>query len=89
MTSSYGHGLPWPRIYRLCGRGALDPRHFREIFVSRHRRVRIAEVLQVSEESRSWRQRNCDAPGSWYLWHVMARLLKSVDGGMHIYGIYG
>eukprot|EP00435_Cladocopium_sp_Y103_P031164 s2296_g7.t2 len=59
-------------IYRLCGRGALDPRHFREVFVSRHRRVRIAEVLQVSEESRSWRQdlvtsgRNCDAIGSWY-----------------------
>ncbi|CAE8583567.1 unnamed protein product [Polarella glacialis] len=58
-------------IYSLCDRGgALDEKYFKEVYHSRNKRVRIVQVLRVSEESRQWagdpRNRLCDAPGSWY-----------------------
>ncbi|CAK9086051.1 unnamed protein product [Durusdinium trenchii] len=57
-------------VYRLCGRGSLDERLFREVYVSHHRRVRVAQVLDVSASSRRWaasaEAKRCDAPGSWY-----------------------
>eukprot|EP00913_Durusdinium_trenchii_P013457 g12637.t1 len=58
------------QVYRLCGRGSLDERLFREVYVSHHRRVRVAQVLDVSASSRRWaasaEAKRCDAPGSWY-----------------------
>merc|ERR1712032_112191 len=43
---------------------------FEEVYVSKHEKVRIVKLLQVSEESKRWgadpKNRLCDAPGSWY-----------------------
>ena len=41
---------------------------FKEVFSSKHGKVRIFKVLKVSQESKEWVENNklCDAPGSWY-----------------------
>ena len=41
---------------------------FREVFRSKHAKVRIYKIMSVSKESKSWvlENRRCDAPGSWY-----------------------
>eukprot|EP00930_Biecheleria_cincta_P005737 TRINITY_DN10667_c0_g1_i1.p1 TRINITY_DN10667_c0_g1~~TRINITY_DN10667_c0_g1_i1.p1 ORF type:complete len:650 (+),score=80.68 TRINITY_DN10667_c0_g1_i1:243-1952(+) len=57
-------------IYSITGRSHTDERYFKEVYYSRNKRVRIMQILDVSEESRRWgldpKNRICDAPGSWY-----------------------
>merc|ERR1719421_2140712 len=47
-----------------------DTSQFQEVYLSKNKKVRIVQVLDVSEESRQWaigpESRQCDAPGSWY-----------------------
>mmetsp|Transcript_14469 Transcript_14469/g.15146 ORF Transcript_14469/g.15146 Transcript_14469/m.15146 type:complete len:886 (-) Transcript_14469:386-3043(-) len=48
----------------------VDPKLFREVFTSKYRKVRIYEVVGVSQESKKFTNdpanRLCDRPGSWY-----------------------
>jgi dolichyl-diphosphooligosaccharide---protein glycosyltransferase len=48
----------------------VDPTLFKERFMSKYGKVRIYEVVGVSEISKNWtaspENRVCDAPGSWY-----------------------
>ncbi|GKY92313.1 dolichyl-diphosphooligosaccharide--protein glycosyltransferase subunit stt3a [Mayamaea pseudoterrestris] len=48
----------------------VDPNRFKEVFRSKHAKVRIYKVLSVSKESKEWVEnpanRICDAPGSWF-----------------------
>lgn len=48
----------------------VDSNRFREVFTSKYNKVRIFEVLKVSQKSKRWvanpKNRVCDAPGSWY-----------------------
>jgi dolichyl-diphosphooligosaccharide--protein glycosyltransferase len=48
----------------------VDPNRFKEVFRSKHAKVRIYKILSVSKESKEWVEnpanRICDAPGSWY-----------------------
>eukprot|EP01065_Artemidia_motanka_P006859 TRINITY_DN1335_c0_g1_i1.p1 TRINITY_DN1335_c0_g1~~TRINITY_DN1335_c0_g1_i1.p1 ORF type:complete len:809 (+),score=257.85 TRINITY_DN1335_c0_g1_i1:107-2533(+) len=48
----------------------VDSKYFREAFTSKYGKVRIFEVMDVSQESKDWiadpANRVCDAPGSWY-----------------------
>ncbi|CAM9246234.1 unnamed protein product [Ectocarpus fasciculatus] len=48
----------------------VDPKLFREVFISKYHKVRIYEVVGVSKKSKMWSanatNRVCDAPGSWY-----------------------
>mmetsp|Transcript_116294 Transcript_116294/g.217716 ORF Transcript_116294/g.217716 Transcript_116294/m.217716 type:complete len:223 (+) Transcript_116294:2-670(+) len=47
-----------------------NPDMYEEAYTSTHNLVRIFRVLNVSQESKEWaadpRNRQCDAPGSWY-----------------------
>ena len=74
------HTTPTPMmaaslLYKLHSAGIrpgvkADPDLFREVFQSKHGKVRIYKVLHVSKESKDWvadpANRICDAPGSWY-----------------------
>merc|ERR1719486_604998 len=62
-------------LYKLHSSGLkpgvqVDPNRFREVFRSKFQKVRIYQVLKVSQESKKWvadpANRVCDAPGSWY-----------------------
>lgn len=48
----------------------VDPNRFKEVFRSKHGKVRIYKILSVSKESKEWvadpANRVCDAPGSWF-----------------------
>lgn len=48
----------------------VDPKLFREVFMSKYGKVRIYEVVGASKKSKAWvadpANRICDAPGSWY-----------------------
>jgi dolichyl-diphosphooligosaccharide--protein glycosyltransferase len=48
----------------------VDPTLFKEVFMSKYGKVRIYEVVGVSEVSKAWsanpENKICDAPGSWY-----------------------
>jgi dolichyl-diphosphooligosaccharide---protein glycosyltransferase len=48
----------------------VDPNRFKEVFRSKHAKVRIYKILSVSKESKEWvanpANRICDAPGSWF-----------------------
>jgi dolichyl-diphosphooligosaccharide---protein glycosyltransferase len=48
----------------------VDSTLFREVFTSKYRKVRIYEVIGVSQASKAFTadpsNRLCDAPGSWY-----------------------
>jgi hypothetical protein len=48
----------------------VDKQRFKEAFASKYNKVRIFEVLKVSQKSKQWvadpANRICDAPGSWY-----------------------
>ena len=48
----------------------VDPKRFKEVFMSEYGKVRIYEVVGVSKKSKNWAanhsNRLCDAPGSWY-----------------------
>ncbi len=41
---------------------------FKEVYQSKHGKVRIYKILSVSNESKEWVPKNrlCDAPGSWF-----------------------
>jgi dolichyl-diphosphooligosaccharide--protein glycosyltransferase len=49
---------------------SVNPELFREVYTSKYNKVRIFKILKVSKKSRKWiadpKNRNCDAPGSWY-----------------------
>jgi dolichyl-diphosphooligosaccharide--protein glycosyltransferase len=62
-------------LYKLHSSGlkpgvVADPALFKEVHSSKYGLVRIWKVLGVDMESRKWgmdpKNRNCDAPGSWY-----------------------
>ena len=76
----YQGGQPTPMmaeslLYKLH-RNRIDPRVqvdsklFREVYTSKYGKVRIYQVMQVSQKSKEWSanatNRICDAPGSWY-----------------------
>jgi dolichyl-diphosphooligosaccharide---protein glycosyltransferase len=48
----------------------LDKKLFQEVFMSKYGKVRIYQILGVSQASKKWtsdpQNRLCDAPGSWY-----------------------
>eukprot|EP00603_Paraphysomonas_imperforata_P004520 CAMPEP_0114421070 /NCGR_PEP_ID=MMETSP0103-20121206/4886_1 /TAXON_ID=37642 ORGANISM="Paraphysomonas imperforata, Strain PA2" /NCGR_SAMPLE_ID=MMETSP0103 /ASSEMBLY_ACC=CAM_ASM_000201 /LENGTH=704 /DNA_ID=CAMNT_0001589575 /DNA_START=236 /DNA_END=2351 /DNA_ORIENTATION=+ len=48
----------------------VDPKRFKEVFMSEYGKVRIYEVVGVSKKSKQWAanatNKVCDAPGSWY-----------------------
>ena len=57
--------------YKLVSfQGKVSEERFREVYTSKFRKVRIYEVVNVSQKSRQWladpENRMCDAPGSWY-----------------------
>jgi len=78
--SFYGDGSPTPMmakslLYKAVmhnvGKGVkLDKRLFKEVHTTRHGRMRIFQVVNISQESKDWvadpANRICDAPGSWY-----------------------
>lgn len=41
---------------------------FKEVYQSKHGKVRIYKIMSVSKDSKEWVPKNrlCDAPGSWY-----------------------
>jgi dolichyl-diphosphooligosaccharide--protein glycosyltransferase len=47
-----------------------DKKLFKDVFISKFRKVRIYKVLNIDKESKAWNadpaNRICDAPGSWY-----------------------
>eukprot|EP00927_Polykrikos_kofoidii_P045318 TRINITY_DN39258_c0_g1_i1.p1 TRINITY_DN39258_c0_g1~~TRINITY_DN39258_c0_g1_i1.p1 ORF type:complete len:910 (+),score=139.01 TRINITY_DN39258_c0_g1_i1:121-2850(+) len=72
-------GAPTPMmarslLYRLVKHGyanvEVDERLFREVHTTKHGRLRIFQVMNVSQESKSWSanpsNRICDALGSWF-----------------------
>merc|ERR1712223_2281802 len=48
----------------------LDSKYFQEVHTTRHGKMRVYKVMNVSQESKDWiadpANRVCDAPGSWY-----------------------
>ncbi len=48
----------------------VDPKLFKEVFISKYHKVRIYKVMGVSQESKEYTaspaNRICDAPGSWH-----------------------
>jgi len=48
----------------------LNPKYFREVHTTKHGKMRVYQVMNVSQESKDWianpANRDCDAPGSWY-----------------------
>merc|ERR1712194_961050 len=46
----------------------VDKNRFKEVYKTKHGKVRIYRVMSVSKESKEWvlKNRVCDAPGSWY-----------------------
>jgi dolichyl-diphosphooligosaccharide---protein glycosyltransferase len=48
----------------------VDKKLFQEVFMSKYGKVRIYQVIGVSQASKNWtndpKNRQCDAPGSWY-----------------------
>jgi hypothetical protein len=61
-------------LYKLHSGGygtvTVDSNRFKNVFNSKFGKVRIWEVLSISEKSKAWNadpaNRMCDAPGSWY-----------------------
>ena len=46
----------------------VDANRFKEVYKSKHGKVRIYRVNSVSKESKEWvrNNRKCDTPGSWF-----------------------
>jgi len=48
----------------------LDPQYFQEVHTTKHGKMRIYKVMNISQESKDWiadpANRVCDSPGSWY-----------------------
>jgi dolichyl-diphosphooligosaccharide--protein glycosyltransferase len=56
-------------VYHNTKQGVrMDPALFKEVFSTTTQKIRIYQLLNVSEKSRAWIEDNrvCDAPGSWY-----------------------
>jgi len=62
-------------IFKLVASGQvrgveMNPKFFREVYRSKHGKVRIYAVLQVNKNSKKWAadptNRLCDRPGSWF-----------------------
>jgi dolichyl-diphosphooligosaccharide--protein glycosyltransferase len=55
---------------RVSPKVTVDPKRFKEVFMSEYGKVRIYEVVGVSKKSKNWSanatNKICDAPGSWY-----------------------
>ena len=76
--SMQGQGMPSPMmanslLFKLHSNGLVpgvevDKNRFKEVYKSKHNKVRIYKVLSVDKKSREWVPNNriCDAPGSWY-----------------------
>jgi dolichyl-diphosphooligosaccharide--protein glycosyltransferase len=63
-------------LYKLTQYGykeevKVDPNRFTHAFTSKYGKVRIFKVRHVSKKSKTWiadpANRDCDAPGSWYV----------------------
>merc|ERR1719382_2309519 len=48
----------------------INEKLFKEVHTTKHGKMRVYKVMNVSEESKAWiadpKNRICDAPGSWY-----------------------
>merc|ERR1712039_1142586 len=48
----------------------LDRRYFQEVHTTKHGKMRVYKVMNISQESKDWiadpKNGVCDAPGSWY-----------------------
>jgi len=78
--SFYGDGTPTPMMaksllykavkHNIAPGIKLDPRLFKEVHTTRYGKMRIYQVMNISQESKDWvadpKNRICDAPGSWY-----------------------
>jgi len=76
----YERGKPTPMMrnsllykavmHNLADGVHLNPKFFKEVHTTYHGKMRIFQVLNVSQESKDWvadpKNRVCDAPGSWY-----------------------
>ena len=63
ITSTFGvdrSGRPTPKmasslLFKLVSpQGSVSPEHFREVYTSKYRKVRIYEVVNVDEGSKAW-----------------------------------
>merc|ERR1719254_296464 len=49
---------------------SLSPKFFKEVHTTKHGKMRVYQVMNISQESKDWiedpKNRICDAPGSWY-----------------------
>jgi len=74
----YSEGKPSPMmerslLYKLHQNGInpaveVDRNRFRQVYISKHQKVKIYKILSVSKESKQWvvDNRACDVPGSWF-----------------------
>lgn len=60
-------------LYKLHSNGLqpgaeVDKNRFKDVYQSKHGKVRIYKILSVSKESKDWvfKNRECDTPGGWY-----------------------
>merc|ERR1711957_152592 len=70
-TPMMAKSLLYKAVMHNVGKGVkLDKRLFKEVHTTRHGRMRIFQVVNISQESKDWvadpANRICDAPGSWY-----------------------
>lgn len=80
-------------LYRLHSHGTedveADPTLFKEVYKSKYGFVRIFEVLNVSQASKSWATDPanyvCDAPGSWFCRGQYPPALNSVLEKQHAF----
>lgn len=78
--SFYEDGSPTPMMaksflykavnHNLQAGVKLNPKYWKEVHSTKYGLLRIFQVMNVSEESKTWvadpKNRICDAPGSWY-----------------------
>lgn len=78
--SFFGDGSPMPMmakslLYKAVMHNVekgvkLDKRLFKEVHTTQRGRMRIFQIINISQESKDWvadpKNRVCDAPGSWY-----------------------
>ena len=75
ITSTFGvdrYGRPTPKmaaslLFKLVSpQGSVSPEHFKEVYTSKYRKVRIYKVVNIDEESKAWvadpANRMCDHP---------------------------
>jgi len=61
---------------------SADPNRFKEVFMSKYGKVRIFEILKVSQDSKKWvadpKNRKCDVEGGWFCRGQYPPALKKV-----------